>query len=112
MLVLGIESSCDETGCSVVKDGRKILSNVVATSLEDHKPYGGVVPEIACRSHVESIAPVLSKALKDAGVSYEDIQLISATNGPGLLGSLLVGVAGCQVVPCGGACRRVSAGLV
>jgi len=93
MLVLGIETSCDETAASVVKDGQKILSNVVATSLEDHKRYGGVVPEIACRSHVESIAPVLEEALKTAGISYEAIQLISATNGPGLPGSLLVGVS-------------------
>lgn len=91
MLVLGIETSCDETACSVVRDGRRILSNVVATSLEEHKRYGGVVPEIACRSHVEFMAPVLSEALKRAGISYEAIELISATQGPGLPGSLLVG---------------------
>ena len=93
MLVLGIETSCDETACSVVKDGRKILSNIVASSLEDHKRYGGIVPEIACRSHVECIAPVLSEALRKADVSFGELQLISATHGPGLPGSLLVGLS-------------------
>lgn len=93
MFVLGIESSCDETACSVVKDGWKILSNVVATSLEDHRPYGGVIPEIACRSHVEWIMPVLEEALRKAHLSHEDVALISVTQGPGLPGSLLVGVS-------------------
>ena len=93
MLVLGVESSCDETACAVVRDGRAILSNVVASSLEEHKRYGGVIPEIACRSHVESMVPVLEKALEEARVSYEDIELISVTQGPGLPGSLLVGLS-------------------
>jgi len=93
MLVLGIETSCDETSCAVVKDGWEILSNVVTSSLEEHKPYGGVIPEIACRSHVESITPVLEASLKKAHATYQDIDLIAATSGPGLPGSLLVGVS-------------------
>ncbi|MFH1858602.1 MAG: tRNA (adenosine(37)-N6)-threonylcarbamoyltransferase complex transferase subunit TsaD [Candidatus Omnitrophota bacterium] len=93
MYVLGVETSCDETACAVVQNGKKILSNIVASSLEDHKPYGGIIPEIACRSHVEFMVAVLERALKKARLCYEDIGLISVTNGPGLPGSLLVGLA-------------------
>jgi len=98
MLTLGIETSCDETACSVVLNGKRILSNVIATSLEDHKPYGGVIPEIACRSHVESIAPVLEESLRKAKVSLDDIQLIASTYGPGLPGSLLVGLSTAKAI--------------
>jgi N6-L-threonylcarbamoyladenine synthase len=93
MYVLGIETSCDETAASVVKDGRKILSNRVSSSLRLHKKYGGVVPEIASRRQLESITEVTDTAVKDAGIKLKDIELISVTNGPGLLGSLLVGIS-------------------
>ena len=91
MLVLGIESSCDETAASVVKDGKEVLSNIVATQIPFHKEYMGVVPELASRKHIEFILPVVKKALQDAHLSLSDIDGIAATNTPGLLGSLLVG---------------------
>ncbi|MDP3787595.1 MAG: tRNA (adenosine(37)-N6)-threonylcarbamoyltransferase complex transferase subunit TsaD [Candidatus Omnitrophota bacterium] len=93
MLTLGIETSCDETGASVVKDGREILSNTVASSLEFHKRYGGVVPEIATRYHVEVIDYVVKDSLKKAEAKLKDIDLVAVTRGPGLVGSLLVGVS-------------------
>ncbi len=93
MIVLGIESSCDETSVAVVKDGKKILSNVVASSLKMHSKHGGVVPEIASRMQLESIAEVFFQAVKVAGISQEQIDLVSVTSGPGLPGSLLVGLS-------------------
>ena len=93
MLVLGIETSCDETACAVVENGTAILSSVVASSLEEHRPYGGVIPEIACRSHVEWILPVVDEALQKALVRLNRIDLVAATHGPGLVGALMVGVA-------------------
>jgi N6-L-threonylcarbamoyladenine synthase len=93
MLVLGIETSCDETGASIVKDGRRILSNTVASSLEFHKKYGGVVPEIATRYHVEVMDYVVRDALDTAGIRPRDIDMIAVTKGPGLVGALLVGVS-------------------
>ncbi|OGX41128.1 MAG: tRNA (adenosine(37)-N6)-threonylcarbamoyltransferase complex transferase subunit TsaD [Omnitrophica WOR_2 bacterium RIFCSPLOWO2_01_FULL_41_12] len=93
MYVLGIETSCDETAVSVVKDGRKILSNVVASSLTLHKKYGGVVPEIASRMQLETITAVADSAITKAGLKLKDIDLISVTASPGLLGSLLVGIS-------------------
>lgn len=92
MKILGIESSCDETACAVVEDGRKVLSNVVATSLEEHKLYGGVVPEIASRRHAESISGVVKEALAQANCTMEDIDAVAVTYAPGLIGALLVGV--------------------
>ncbi|MBQ8980434.1 MAG: tRNA (adenosine(37)-N6)-threonylcarbamoyltransferase complex transferase subunit TsaD, partial [Eubacterium sp.] len=92
MRVLGIESSCDETAAAVVEDGRKVLSNVIATSLEEHKLYGGVVPEIASRRHAESISGVVKEALVQAICTMRDIDAIAVTYAPGLIGSLLVGV--------------------
>ncbi|MBR4241356.1 MAG: tRNA (adenosine(37)-N6)-threonylcarbamoyltransferase complex transferase subunit TsaD, partial [Eubacterium sp.] len=92
MKILGIESSCDETAAAVVEDGRKVLSNVIATSLEEHKLYGGVVPEIASRRHAESISGVVSEALSQAKCAIDDIDAIAVTYAPGLIGSLLVGV--------------------
>jgi len=92
MKILGIESSCDETAASVVEDGKKLLSNVVASSMDLHKQYGGVVPEIAARSHIEAIIPVIEQALSDAGCTWNDIDGIAVTYGAGLGGSLLVGV--------------------
>lgn len=92
MLILGIESSCDETAASVVEDGRRVLSNVVASQVEEHRLYGGVVPEIASRRHAEAISGVVDKALADAGVTLEQIDGIAVTYAPGLIGALLVGV--------------------
>jgi N6-L-threonylcarbamoyladenine synthase len=92
MKILGIESSCDETAAAIVEDGQILLSNVVASSIDMHKAYGGVVPEIAARSHIESITPVISQALTDASCGWDDIDAIAVTYGPGLGGSLLVGV--------------------
>ena len=93
MLILGIESSCDETAAAVVEDGRNIRSNIIASQEEIHGPYGGVVPELACRRHVEIIDSVVHAALEKAGVSRRDIDLISAVNGPGLIGALLIGLS-------------------
>ena len=92
MKILGIESSCDETAAAVVEDGHKVLSNIIATSLEEHKLYGGVVPEIASRRHAECISSVVDEALNQAGCTVEDIDAIAVTYAPGLIGSLLVGV--------------------
>lgn len=92
MYVLGIETSCDETSVSVVKDGKKVLSNCVASSLTMHKKYGGVIPEIAFRVQLETIAQVAEAALRDAGIKKNKIDLVSVTKEPGLLGSLLVGL--------------------
>lgn len=92
MLVLGIESSCDETAAAVVQDGREILSSVIASQIAMHRPWGGVVPELASREHLEKIEPIVAEALTGAGVSLDEIDAIAVTQGPGLIGSLLVGV--------------------
>jgi N6-L-threonylcarbamoyladenine synthase len=91
-LILGIESSCDETAAAVVRDGRTILSNVVASQIDLHAPYGGVFPEVASRAHVEVIGAVVHQAMDEAGLSYADLDAVAVTRGPGLAGSLLVGV--------------------
>ena len=93
MIVLGIESSCDETAAAVVADGEKVLADIVSSQVETHHPYGGVVPELASRKHVEKIVSVVSRALKDAGMGFDDLDGIAVTVGPGLVGSLLVGVS-------------------
>ncbi len=93
MLILGIESSCDETAAALVQDGRKVLSNVVASQIETHRNFGGVVPELASREHIRNIGYVVRKAFDDAGKSYGDIDGIAVTQGPGLIGSLLVGLS-------------------
>ena len=98
MLVLSIESSCDETAAAVVKDKRTVLSDVIASQIEIHRRYGGVVPEIASRSHMENINPVVRKALSDAGVSLSDIDAVAVTCGPGLVGALLVGVSAAKAI--------------
>ncbi|MDB5169962.1 MAG: gcp, putative tRNA threonylcarbamoyladenosine biosynthesis protein Gcp [Candidatus Saccharibacteria bacterium] len=92
MIVLGIETSCDETAAAVVRDGHELLSNVVASSMDIHVQYGGVVPEIAARSHIEVITPVIQQALDEANCTWDDIDAIAVTYGAGLSGSLLVGV--------------------
>ena len=91
-LILGIESSCDETACAIVKNGREVLSDVIASQADFHEQYGGVVPELASRMHVDSIYPTLEKCLSDAGVTFSDIDGVAVTYGPGLVGALLVGV--------------------
>lgn len=91
MKILGIESSCDETAAAVVEDGRRLLSNVVHSQIDIHAAYGGVVPEVAARSHIEVINPVIEKALEDAQTTWDDIDAIAVTYAPGLIGSLLVG---------------------
>lgn len=93
VLVLGIESSCDETAAAVVKNGREVLSNVINSQIDIHKRYGGVVPEIASRCHIEAVNTVVDEALEKAGVTFDDIDVIAVTYGPGLVGALLVGVA-------------------
>lgn len=93
IFVLGIESSCDETSVAVVKNGREVLSNVISSQIDIHEKFGGVVPEIASRNHVEAISNVTKKALEEAKVTMEDIDAIACTYGPGLVGALLVGVS-------------------
>lgn len=92
MNILAIESSCDDTACAIVKDGRKILSSSVSSQIDIHKLYGGVVPELASRTHIESISALVKKSLADAKLNISDIDAIAVTAGPGLIGSLLVGV--------------------
>lgn len=91
MKILGIESSCDETAAAIVEDGKKLLSNVVVSQIDIHKEYGGVIPEIAARSHIEAINPVINKALAEANLTIDDIDAIAVTYAPGLIGSLLIG---------------------
>lgn len=92
MLILGIESSCDETAAAVVRGGNQILSSVISSQIELHKPFGGVVPELASREHLKKIEPVVEEALAKAAIDFQDIEAIAVTQGPGLVGSLLVGV--------------------
>mgnify|MGYP003174215438 CR=1 FL=1 len=93
MKILAFETSCDETSCAVIEDGRKILSNVISTQVPIHKKFGGVVPEIASRHHIEDVLPVAIEALEEARAGWEDIDAVAVTQGPGLVGALLVGVA-------------------
>jgi N6-L-threonylcarbamoyladenine synthase len=97
-IIMGIETSCDETAVSIIQNGREILSNVVASQIESHKRFGGVVPEIASRHHVEAITLVIEEALKQADKSFEDIDGIAVTEGPGLVGALLIGVNAAKAV--------------
>ena len=98
VLILAIESSCDETAAAVVKNGREVLSNVISSQIELHKLYGGVVPEIASRKHIEKINQVIEEALQEANVTLDDIDVIGVTYGPGLVGALLVGVAEAKAI--------------
>src|SRR5688572_17263785 len=97
-LVLGIETSCDETSASVVRGGRQILSNVISSQGELHGEYGGIVPEIAARAHVEALTPAIGEALLRADATFWDLHGIAVTRGPGLIGSLLVGVADAKAI--------------
>lgn len=93
IITLGIESSCDETSVAVVKNGREVLSNVINSQIKIHEKYGGVVPEIASRNHIEAISEVTRQALEEAKITFEDIDIIACTCGPGLVGALLIGVS-------------------
>jgi len=93
MLILGIETSCDETAACVLEDGSRIRSNIISSQFDVHTKYGGIVPELACRRHIENIDTVILSALKEAGVTFDDIDLFAVTHGPGLVGSLLVGLS-------------------
>ena len=97
-LTMGIESSCDETSVAILADGRKVLSNIISSQIDIHTAFGGVVPEIASRHHLENINGVIDQALAEAGVSLSDIDLIGVTNGPGLIGALLMGVATAKAI--------------
>src|SRR5580693_867769 len=90
--ILGIESSCDETAAAVIADGRTILSSVVASQIDIHRKYGGVVPELASREHLREIVPVVREAMEQAGLSFQELDAVGVTYGPGLVGSLLVGI--------------------
>src|ERR1700674_4306424 len=96
MLVLGLESTCDETACALVQNGRQILSNIISSQIDLHAEYGGVVPELACRRHVEVLLPVIKEALACARVSLSEIDLIAVASGPGLIGALLIGLNGAK----------------
>ena len=98
VLILAIESSCDETAAAVVKNGREVLSNVISSQIDLHTLYGGVVPEIASRKHIEKINQVIEEALQEAGVTLEEITAIAVTYGPGLVGALLVGVSAAKAI--------------
>src|ERR1700756_1699087 len=91
--ILGIESSCDETAAAVVRSGEEVISNVVASQIATHQPYGGVVPELASREHLRAIVPVVRQALTESGKAYESIDALAVTQGPGLAGALLVGIS-------------------
>ena len=97
-LILGIESSCDETSAAVVEDGRRVLSNIIASQIATHQKFGGVVPEIASRHHLENLPSVVEQALEEAEVGFADLSAIAVTYGPGLVGALLVGVAGAKAM--------------
>ena len=98
MLVLGIETSCDETGLALVEDGRRVLGSQLASSLKQHQRYGGVIPEIASRAHVELLTRELEALMESCGVSGEQVDRIAVTSGPGLSGALLVGVAAAKAL--------------
>lgn len=97
-LILGIESSCDETAAAVVQNGREVLSNVISSQIDIHKKYGGVVPEIASRNHILNISQVIEGALTEAGKSFDDLDAVAVTYGPGLIGALLVGVSAAKAI--------------
>lgn len=101
MLTLAIETSCDETSCAVIRDGREVLSNIISSQIEIHRKFGGVVPEIASRKHIESINQIIQQALDEAHITFEDIDLVGVTRGPGLVGALLVGISTAKALSLG-----------
>jgi N6-L-threonylcarbamoyladenine synthase len=98
MLILAIETSCDETSAAVVRDGREVLSNVISSQIEFHKKYGGIVPEVAARKHIEVISPVIKEALEQAKCDIKEIEAVAVTYGPGLVGSLMVGLCAAKAI--------------
>jgi N6-L-threonylcarbamoyladenine synthase len=98
ILCLAVETSCDETSVAVVKNGREVLSNIISTQIEIHQKFGGVVPEIASRNHIENITYVIDKALEAANVTLKDIDIVGCTYGPGLVGALLVGLSTAKAI--------------
>ncbi|MGL4910211.1 MAG: tRNA (adenosine(37)-N6)-threonylcarbamoyltransferase complex transferase subunit TsaD, partial [Cetobacterium sp.] len=93
MIILGIETSCDETSIAVLKDGKEVLSNNISSQIDIHKEYGGVVPEIASRHHIKNIATILEESLEEAKITMDDVDYIAVTYAPGLIGALLVGIS-------------------
>ncbi len=104
MLILAIETSCDETAAAVLRGGRELLSDVVYSQVAIHRPYGGVVPELASRNHLDKIVPVVEEALQQAGIGFEDLEGLAVTRGPGLVGALLIGLSFAKAVS---AARRI-----
>ena len=98
VLILSIETSCDETAASVVRNGSEVLSNVISSQVDFHRKYGGIVPELAARKHIEVISPIIKEALEQAGVAFKDINAVAVTYGPGLIGSLLVGLSAAKAL--------------
>lgn len=98
MYILAIETSCDETSAAVIKDGSEMLSNIVASQINSHKRFGGVVPEVASRHHVEYITLIIQEAMEEAGVTFEDLSAVAVTEGPGLVGALLIGVSAAKAI--------------
>lgn len=98
IITLAIETSCDETSCAVLKGGRKVLSNIISSQIEIHRKFGGVVPEVASRKHIESINLIIQQALDEAKITFDDIDLIGVTRGPGLVGALLVGISSAKAI--------------
>ena len=98
MIVLGIESSCDETAASIVNEKKEILAQTVLSQLDEHRPYGGVVPEIAARAHLQYIDSIIDETMQKAGLSFSDLSAVAAAGGPGLIGGVMVGVMSAKVV--------------
>ncbi len=101
IITLAIETSCDETSCAVLRNGREVLSNIISSQIEIHKKFGGVVPEVASRKHIENINIIIQQALDEAGVSFKDVDLVGVTQGPGLVGALLVGISSAKAIAYG-----------
>ena len=97
-LIMSFESSCDETSVAIIKNGKEILSNIIATQIKSHQRFGGVVPEVASRHHVEEITRCIELAMDEAAVTYDDIDAVAVTYGPGLVGSLLIGIIAAKTV--------------
>lgn len=101
IITLAIETSCDETSCAVLKNGREVLSNIISSQIEIHKKFGGVVPEIASRKHIENINIIIEKALKEADINFKDLDIVGVTQGPGLVGALIIGISSAKAIAYG-----------
>lgn len=98
IITLAIETSCDETSCAVLKDGREVISNIISSQIEIHRKFGGVVPEVASRKHIENIDVIIQQALDEANITFNDVDLVGVTRGPGLVGALLVGISSAKAI--------------